>query len=62
MSPSPLSSPCGRPRDARRRMDGILGGRPVCVHTSRVWSYQFFEACREARVGIDVKASHDKGL
>lgn len=47
---------------APRRMDGILGGRPVRVHTSRAWSYQFFEACREAGVGLDVKASHDKGL
>lgn len=47
---------------ATRRMDGILGGRPVRVHTSQAWSYQFFEACREAGVGLDVKASHDKGL
>jgi len=47
---------------AARRMNGILGGRPVRVQTSRTWSYQFFETGLARGVCDDGKLNWRKGL
>jgi hypothetical protein len=47
---------------AARRMNGILGGRPVRVQMSRTWSYQFLKGGLSDAVCGDGKPNRHKGL